>query len=358
MSWFDDLNNSFFRLSIKDKMLFARHMEMMTRSGMQILESLEILKKQTVSKPFLRVLDGLIADVKNGHYLSVGMERYRKVFGEFFINLIRVGEASGTLSENFRYLASELGKQDELKKKVRGAMAYPVIILFATLGITGIMSFFIFPKILPVLRSLNVELPLTTRIFIGLSEFMISYGLIVFGALFVLLIAFVLAIRIKPVRFLWHRTILALPFVGRMSTQVNIISMARTMNLLLKGGVKIVQALEITADTVNNLVYRSEIHKIAESVKRGEPMSRIMINNPKRFPATFSQMSMVGENTGKLDETLVFLADFYEGELDNSTKGMSSILEPILLLTMGGIVIFVALSIITPIYKLSQTLGR
>lgn len=358
MSWRDDLNNLFFRLSIKDKMLFARHMEMMTRSGLQVLEALEVLKKQTRSKPFLVVLDSLIADVRNGHYLSVGMERYRHVFGDFFINLVRVGETSGTLSENFRYLAIELGKKAELQRKVRGAMAYPLIILFATFGITGGMSFFIFPRILPVLKSLNVELPLSTRLFIAISEFLIAYGLWLLLLVILLVIGFVLALRMRPFRLRWHRFILSLPLAGRMVSQVNIINIARTLDLLLKGGVKIVQALEITADTLANLVYRDEIKRIAEAVQRGEPMSRSMIDDPGLFPPTFSQMSMVGENTGRLSETLSFLADFYESELDSTTKSLSNILEPMMLLIMGGIVVFVAISIITPIYKISQSLGR
>ena len=121
---------------------------------------------------------------------------------------------------------------------------------------------------------------------------------------------------------------------------------------------QIVQALEITADTLGNLVYRDDMHLVAEAVKRGEPMSRRMIENPHLYPPTFSQMSAVGENTGKLNETLVFMAEFYEGELDNTTKSLSNVLEPALLLMMGGIVMFVALSIITPIYKISQSLGR
>jgi type IV pilus assembly protein PilC len=355
---FSDLNNLFFRLSLRDKMLFARHMDMMTRSGMQVLDSLEVLRKQTTSKPFIHVIDSLIQDVKNGHYLSVGMERFRAVFGDFFISLIRVGENSGTLSENFRYLSVELAKQGELSKKIRGAMAYPVIILFATLGITGILSFFIFPKILPTLKSIGGGLPLSTRAFIAISEFMFAYGPWMLLGLVVAVITFLLLLRVRSFKFLWHRFILRIPLVKNMSTQINIINIARTMNLLLKGGVKIVEALNITSDTLSNMVYQREVRLIAQAVQRGETMSKTMVDNPRLFPPTFSQMSLVGENTGKLDETLIFLADFYEAELDNSTKSMSTVLEPLLLLVMGGIVSFVAISIITPIYKITQTLGR
>lgn len=358
MSFIDTLNNRLFRMSLKDKMLFARHMDMMTRSGMQILDALEILKKQTKSAAFIRVLDGLIDEVRNGHFLSVGMEKYKSIFGEFFINLIRVGETSGTLSENFKYLAEELKKKGELQSKVRGAMAYPIIILMATLGITSILAFFIFPKILPVLKSLNTTLPLTTRMFIAGTDFLFAYGLYMILAAVAVIVTFVILIRIRRFKLIWHGMILKIPYVGALSTEINIIGLSRTLNLLLHGGVKIVEALDITADTLSNLVYQDEVRRIAEAVRRGEPMSREMINNPKMFPPTFAQMCAVGENTGKLDETLVFLADFYESELDNSTKNMSNVLEPALLLVMGGIVMFVAMSIITPIYAMTQSLGR
>jgi len=355
---FDSFNRLFFRLSTKEKMLFARHMEMMTRSGLQIPEALEILRKQTRSRSFTRILDSLIADVKNGHYLSVGMERYKNIFGDFIINLIRVGETSGTLSENFKYLAEELDKRSQLQKKVVGALIYPIVILTATFGITGIMVFFIFPRILPVLRSLNVELPLATQIFIALSEFLIAHGLILVASLIVLTIGWLFLLRVKAIRIAWHRFLIRLPLIGPLVTAVNIITIARTMNLMLRGGVRIVEALGIASKSVSNLVYRKQIEDIATSVRQGDPMSKLMIERPKYFPSTFGQMANVGESTGKLDETLAFLADFYEKELDNSTKSFTNILEPVLLLGMGLIVSFVAISIVTPIYKISQTLGR
>jgi len=338
-------------------MLFARNLEVMVRSGMQILQSLEILKKQSKSRAFVKILDQLIFDVKNGHFLAAGLERYKNVFGEFFINLIRVGEASGTLSENLKYLSDELKKKEELQKKIKGAMAYPMIIMFATVGITSIMIFVIFPKILPVLTSINVELPLVTRIFIAASEFFIKYGYLVGLGVVGLIVGVVLLLRVPKVKFAWHKVLISIPVVGDMVRSINIISFARTIGLLLRAGIKIVEALEITANTLGNLVYKKEILRVADGVKRGDPMSKYFMENTKLFPPIFSQMVVVGENTGKLDESILFLADFYESELDESTKTLSNFLEPIMLLVMGMIVAFVALAIITPIYKITQTLG-
>ena len=353
-----NLNSLFFRLTVKQKMIFARNLEVMIRSGMQLLQSLEIIKNQTKSKSFKTIIDHIIADVKNGHFLSVALERHKDVFGDFFINLIRIGESSGTLSENLLYLTEELKKKDELQKKVRGAMVYPMIIFVATLGITGILTFFIFPKILPVLTSIKVQLPLTTRIFIKISGFLFDYGLYTLGGLILLAIGFFMLLRVEKFKLASHKVLLVIPAVSETVKTVNMINFSRTLGLLLKSGIKIVEALEITANSLPNLVYRGEVVHLVEGVKRGEPMSQYLLQRPQFFTAIFTQMIIVGENTGKLDESILFLSNFYESELDEATKSMSNFLEPIMLLVMGGIVAFVALAIITPIYTITQTIGR
>lgn len=330
----------------------------MIRSGMQLLQGLELIRKQTKSKAFASILDQIIADVKNGHFLSMALEKHQSIFGDFFINLIRVGESSGTLSENLKYLAEELRKKDELQKKVRGAIIYPIFILVATLGITGILTFVIFPKILPVLTSIKVELPITTKIFIKISSILFNYGLYLFGGFVGLVIVFIFLLRVKEFRFVWYKFLLKIPAISEMIKTVNIINFSRTLGLLLKAGIKIVEALEITASTLTNPIYKKEVATIAEGVKKGDPISRYLTEKPELFPPIFTQMIIVGENTGKLDESILFLSDFYESELDEATSSLSSFLEPILLLIMGLVVAFVALAIITPIYKITQTIGR
>lgn len=350
--------NLFFRLSTKQKMIFARNLEVMIRSGMQLLQSLEIIKNQTKSATFKAVIDQIIGDVKNGHFLSVALERHKSIFGEFFINLIRVGESSGTLTENLQYLTEELRKKDELNKKVRGAMVYPAFILVATAGITAVLTFFIFPKILPVLTSIKVQLPLSTRIFIKISGFLFDYGFYAFGGLILFIIGFVLMLRVEKFRYRWHSFILKIPVIQESVKTVNMINFSRTLGILLKSGIKIVEALEITSRTLSNLVYRREVSQLSEVVKRGEPMSQYLLQRTDLFTPIFTQMVIVGENTGKLDESILFLSNFYESEMEEATKSLSSFLEPILLLIMGGVVAFVALAIITPIYTITQTIGR
>jgi len=339
-------------------MLFAKHMSVMIGSGMQVMQSLNTLKEQVDSRSFKMILDDLINDTKSGQFLSTSLEKYKNVFSEFFINVIRVGEASGTLPENFKYLAEELKKRQELANKIKGAMVYPVIILIATFGITGLLVFFIFPKILPVLKSIDVELPVLTVYFISISEFTFKYGYWLFGGVIALIIGIWGILRIRPVKFLWHKIILKIPIVNKMSQAINMIKFSRTLGLLLKSDVKIVESLNITSNTISNLVYQKAIRETANSVRMGDQISKYLATKPHLFPKLSTQMISVGENTGKLDESAFYLADFYESELNETTKTLSNAIEPILLLAMGLIVGFVALAIITPIYKITQTLSR
>ena len=341
-------------LSLNDKMFFARHMAIMSRSGMQLLDILKTLKKQTKSKSFAKVLDGIIENVKKGQFLSDGLAKHQKMFGDFFINIVRVGEISGTLAENLEYLADSLEKKKELESKVKGALIYPIIILVATLGLTAGLTFFIFPKILPIFRSLNVTLPAITRIFIFISTFMIAHGIALFAGIFVFAIGVFLILRISFIRYLWHRLLIFLPVVGPMIQSYNMVSFIRSLALLLKSGVKIVQALEITAKSSMNLVYKKTLNDVAKGVGEGEPISKHLAFHPGLFSGVFTQMIAVGEDTGKLTDTSTYLADYYERELDNTTKTLSSVLEPMLLVVMGFIVGFVALAIIMPIYEVSQ----
>ncbi len=351
------MTNPFFRLSLKEKMFFARHLAIMSRAGMQILDVLKTLKRQSKSGAFKKVMDSLIESVRNGQFLSDGLLKYKNLFGEFFINIVHVGEISGSLSDNLEYLAESLQKRKDLESKVKGALVYPIIILVATGGITAGLTFFIFPKILPIFRSLNVTLPLITRIFIFISTFMIKHGIGMFVVAFAFLGGFWLMLRVKLFRYGWHRLLLALPVVGTMVQNFNMVSFIRGLALLLKSGVKIVQALEITGKSSSNLVYKKALLEISQSVGQGDPMSKHLGERPHLFPAVFTEMISVGEETGKLTDTGTYLADYYESELDSSTKALSNVLEPLLLVVMGFIVGFVALSIILPIYEVSQHVG-
>ena len=346
----------FSHLPIKEKMFFAQHLSIMAKSGMQILDILRTLKKQTKSRLMGKILDSLIENVKAGQFLSDGLKKYRNVFGDFFINIVRVGEVSGSLSENLAYLSESLKKNRELQGKVKGVLAYPIIIVIATLGLSAGLTFFVFPKILPIFQSLNIDLPLITKIFVVVANFMIAHGIVVFAVIIAIGIGLWLILQLQPVRHLYHRLLLFIPIVGVLVRNYNLVNFIRSLSLLMKSGVKIVSAIEITASSATSLVYRDALTEVAAGVRQGDRISKNLANHPRLFPPIFTEMIAVGEETGSLSETGTYLAEYYESELDNSTKALSNILEPLLLVAMGGVVLFIALAIILPIYKVSQNI--
>ncbi len=328
----------------------------MIKAGMSILDSLKLLRKQARSRSMKKILDHLTDEISNGQFLSTALENFRSVFGDFAVNIIRVGEASGILYENLNYLTEELTKKKELKRKILGALIYPMVIVAATFGITGLLTIYIFPKILPIFKSLNVVLPISTRILIAVSDFLIHYGGFVALGFLGMVILIWLILRIKAVRFLNDRIILMVPLIGNMSQNYNMANFCRTLGLLLKSDIKVVEAISITADTLTNLVYKKELKNISVDIARGEEISKHLEQKTRLFPSMLSQMVAIGENTGNLSETFLYLSEFYEKEVDETVKNLSNVLEPVMMVLMGAIVGFIAISIITPIYEITQNL--
>lgn len=347
------------RLSTRDQMFFARRLSFLVGSGVPLLESLEVLLEQVSSRALTHVLTRTVEDVRNGKALAVALSRFSGQFGEFAINIIKVGESGGALATNLRYLAEELEKKDALRKKVVSALVYPIFITVATLGVTGLLTVYIFPKITPIFNSLNVDLPLTTRILIGVSAFLREYGLVLVGVLLVLAVILVVLHRnIRAFRALWDRMLLALPIAGGMVQYYNMATLSRTLGLLLTSGTSIVEALHTTRDTMRNLTYRAELDRAIEHVRAGEKISAHFRRHQRLFPSMVSHLVAIGERTGNLADTFIYLSEFYEGEIDTSAKNLSNALEPALMIMMGVLVGFVAVSVITPIYEITQTLSR
>lgn len=348
------MKNPFLSISLEEKIIFSRHLSMAIKSGMPILDALKFLKGQTKSKILLKILDEAIVEVGNGQFLSQSLENYREFFGDLFINIIKIGETSGTLPENLLYLAQEFKKKQEFKSKVRSALIYPAVVLVATLGLILLLILFVFPKILPIFQSLQMKLPLTTRILIGAVDFVShSWLLILVG--FLIFSAFVwLLMKTKKARFFIQRLFLKIPFFGKLSRNINLFNFTRSVGLLLKSGVKIVDALLITSNSFTNLVYKKELQTMSETIRRGEQISQYLKTHQKKFPPMLANMVEIGENTGNLVDNLFYLAEYYESEVDETVKNLGVILEPALLILIGLMVGFIALSVITPIYQSSQ----
>jgi type II secretory pathway component PulF len=345
----------FDRITVQDRINFARHLSLVIKAGLPIFEGLKIIQVQTESQVLKRVVGSLMDDVNNGKFLADGLEKYEHLFGPFFVNIVRVGESSGTLSKNLLYLADELGRQKELQGKVRSAMIYPLVILCATLGVAGFLTFYVFPKLIPVFGSLNVQLPITTRVLLTTLDFLRNYGLYVLGGLILfIIVARIVMKRVTPVRYFLNACLVYIPVVEDLTVAVNMVNFTRVLGLLLKSGVKIVEALDITRATFSNLVYKNIIEHAREEIQKGGQLGAYLGGEKRFFPPLVSGMVSIGERTGNLEDNLEYLATYYDDEVDTKLHSLTSLIEPLMLLFMGLLVGFVALSIITPIYSISQ----
>jgi type IV pilus assembly protein PilC len=349
---------SFGKLSLKEQAFFAKRLSFLIQAGVPLLDAIHMIREQTKLKKQQKVYDSVIKDISNGQSLASSLGKFKNVFGDFAINMIAVGEETGVLSENLAYLSNELKKRQELKRKVIGALVYPIFISIATFGLTALLTAYIFPKILPIFASLNVDLPITTRMMIWLSDFLRHWGWLVIILLIFFVLAFILTLkRSEKFHFFFDRNVLRIPFIGNMIQNYNLANISRTLSLLLNGGMTLTEAIPITSRSTGNLVYKNEFSKLSKVVDRGEKLSAHLVTERKLFPDILAQIVSVGERSGNLSETLGYLSDLYEAEVEDSTKNLSSLIEPILMIFMGLIVGFVAISVITPIYGITQHLS-
>ncbi len=348
---------SFLRFTTNDQIMFAKRLSMILRSGMPIMEGLGMLGDEAHTRSASYVYESLMITVSNGQPLSTGLEKFKRMFGEFGVNIIKIGEVSGTLHENLEYLADEMKRNQALRRKVIGALLYPALIVAATFGITIMLTVYIFPKIIPIFQSVKAELPWSTKALMAISKFLSADGLWLFLGLAALVVAFIFSMRMFP-RFhlLMDRILLRIPLFGKLSQYYNLANICRTTALLLKSDVRIVQAMELVANGTRNLSYRQELMNARERIIKGQKLSAQFKEKRILFPAMMSQMVTVGEQTGNLGGTFSYLAEMYEEEIGELTKSLTTLLEPVLMIIMGGVVGFIAISIITPIYSITQNL--
>lgn len=350
---------SYTKFSIKKQTFFAKRLSFLIKAGLPILESLHVIKKQSKLASEISLFGKIIADVANGQSLASSLSKFKGVFGGFAINIIRAGESSGNLTINLNYLADELRKKDMLRSKILSAMLYPIIVTVATFSITGLLIVYIFPKILPIFASLHAKLPLSTRIIIYLSEILRNYGVYIFLGLGLLVLACFLLIKyVQRIKLVAHGLILHLPFVGGVIKNYNLTNTTRTLGLLLKSGISLSESLLITADTTDNMKYKKAFSEMSTEVLKGKNISESFELHSDIFPDMMSHMVAVGEKSGNLSTTLIYLSEYYENEFDDLTKNLSSAIEPVLMIIMGILVAFIAISVITPIYEITNSIKK
>lgn len=342
----------FSHVPILERVLFARYFALMLRAGLDMKSALATLKRQTKNRSLQTAIQSVLEGVEKGKTLAASMRPFPNAFPDLFVSFVEVGEATGTLQETFEVLSNQLQKEFELRRAVRGGMLYPIVIVSALVAVGAAMMIFVVPKLVEVFEGFNVELPLMTRMLIGTSNFLSSYWYIVLLALVLLGVGIWRGMKVPSIRMQVSRIMLYAPIVGRITKDVNVARFSRNLGSLLVSGVAFTEALEILGNNTPHMVYSDVFKKAGAHVKQGKILSDFFEQYPKLFPALVVNIMGVGEQTGELAAVLKEVASFYEGEVDQTMKNLTSIMEPVLMIAIGLAVGGLAISIISPIYSL------
>lgn len=346
----------FSSVSLKEKMTFTRNLAVMVSSGLTMSRALLNLSSQTKNKKFKNILNSIHDDLQAGKTLSEGMARFPAVFNELFVNMVYVGEVSGNLEMVLDILATQLEKEQDITSKVKGALIYPSVILVAMVGIAVLMLTYILPSITGVFKDMDVELPPMTVFIMKLSDFLIGHWLLSIIIVVSLIVSLKLTLKTKVGRRTFSFMLLYVPVVGNIVIKVNCARFARIYSSLLRSGVSVVEGLGIVARILSNDSYKNALENAISEIQRGTELSVIILKYPRIFPLLVPQMIAVGEETGKTEVVLEKLATFYEEEVTQITKNMSSIIEPILMLVIGGGVGFFAVAMLQPMYSVLENI--
>lgn len=336
------------------KIFMLQNLAVMVRTGLPLADALETLSKQGKSVKLKMILEEVQKQIRNGKTFAESLAPYQKDFGEMFVNMIAAGEASGSLEKVLTNLYIQAKKDHTLKSKIRNAMTYPVIIVCAMFGIGTFVMVYVLPNITAMFEEMGGELPLPTRILIGISKFITGNGLIIGPTLLVLLIIFFRWIKTNSGRLIWHRMLLKILIVGEIIKKINVTATAQNLSALIQTDIAIPESFRITSKIVGNSVYKKALEEASESVKKGQKLAEILGAYPQIFPAIFIQMVTVGEETGALDEVLKNLAEFYQEEVEQTMENLPVIIEPLLMLLMGVGVAGLAVAVILPIYSMTE----
>ncbi|MDO8741542.1 MAG: type II secretion system F family protein [Candidatus Roizmanbacteria bacterium] len=354
-----ELNSSFLnsltqRIDFNDIVNFTRQVAIMLNAGLTLIDSLEILKKQTVKLSLRKMIEGIDAKIKGGSSFSLALRDYKSNFSNLYISLVMSGEASGKLGEILLRLADNLEKQREFKSKLKGALVYPVIIVVGMFAVMFIMVTFVLPKLLGLYKDFNVELPLSTKILIGVSGFSTKFWPLVLVLIVVGIYFAKKYLSTKAGKKSFDQFVLKLPVFGNIISISALVESTRTLAILIAAGISILDALSIVVDSTDNSVYQQAFLTVSQKVEKGQSMG-VALEQEGIFPPILVQMSLVGEQTGNLDDTLLRLSKYFEMESEMATKTMTTLIEPMILVVLGVGVGFLVMSVITPIYNLTNS---
>ena len=340
------------KVALSEKIIFSKNLGVMIGAGLSLTRALDALSRESHNPKFKAIVLDVEDQVRQGKTFSESLGRHPKVFPSLYIAMVEAGEKSGKLKESLAVIASQMQADYDLIRKVRGAMMYPSIILAAMLLIGTLMIIYVVPTLSSVFKELDVELPASTQFIISFSDFFVAnFILVIFG--FIAFVAGIVAFfRTTIGKHFADNVVIRLPIIGALAKKFNAARVSRTLSALLSAGVQVMEALEITARVVQNHLYAGTLVEAKKSVQKGDTISKIFLANENLYPSLVGEMLSVGEETGESSHMLGEVASFYETQVSDATKDLSTIIEPVLMIVIGAAVGFFAVSMITPMYSL------
>lgn len=346
----------FSRIKTLDKITFARNVGNMLEAGLSLSRAINVIERQSTNQKMQAVCRTLNASISSGKTFNESLAAHPKVFSKLFVSMVRAGEESGNLVDSLKHVSSQMDKTFALHKKVKGAMMYPSVII-SVMAIIGIlMMVYVVPGLTKTFTDLKVELPTSTKIVLGMSSFLQNYYILAFFMVIGVIVLIMYALRTKKGKRFFDFIVLRIPIVAPILKESNAAQTTRTLSSLLSAGVDLLQAVKITGEVMQNTYYKDVLAETEKIVEKGEPLSTVFSKQNKLYPVFVGEMISVGEETGKLAAMLIGVATFYENEVEQKTKDLSTIIEPFLMVFIGAAVGFFAVSMITPMYSVMNNL--
>ncbi|NCS32416.1 type II secretion system F family protein [bacterium] len=337
-----------------DKVVFTRQLGTMINAGLPINQGLRILAGQTENSFFAAIIQDLVQQIDGGTSLYEALKSHEKEFGRLYISLIKAGEASGNLDTMLEQLADTMESDGKFKGKVKGAMIYPAIILMVMVGVLAVMFLFVIPQLAALYADLDAELPFMTQMLINMSDFFVTYWWLALAIIVGTIWGLKRMARNDEVARNLAEAYLKAPVFGKLTTEVQLASFTRTLAMLLRSGIPLLEALDIAKGTLSNKLFQEALDECSKMVEKGKPLS-VAIRSYPLFPPLLGEMLAVGEQTGKVDEVLAKIATYFENNASQKADNLASAIEPIVMVVLGVMIGFLVVSLIMPIYSLTSS---
>ena len=340
-----------------DLVMFTRQLSAMVSAGVPILRALNSMAQYATNPTFKKAILDVSKRIEGGDSFASALNHHPNIFNDVYVNMVRAGEAAGILDDILKRLALQQEKNATIRKKIKSAMTYPMVLIFITIGAFFGLMLFVIPMIGKTIKDLageDAELPALTQVMLAISQFFVTWWFIIFPIIGAGIWMLVRYIKTPTGKKQFHQILIKAPILGKIVKKLAIARFTRTFSALIGAGVAVLEALDITARGVGNTVYEESLNTAANRVKNGEVLSKIIMEDEELYPPIVAQMLAVGEETGQTDRVLVKVADFYEEEVDTAIAGLSSTIEPIMIVFMGGMVGIIAASVMMPITGLAN----